>query len=40
VFETGLEVVEKEYELEEDAAGNLLKIRQFYRDGVLNKKQM
>lgn len=35
VFETGLDVIEHEYDLEEDAAGNLLQIRQFHSDGVL-----
>jgi len=33
IFETGLDVVEHEYEIEDDNAGNLLFIRQLYHDG-------
>ncbi len=35
VFETGLDVIEQEYELVEDAQGNLQQIRLLYQDGKL-----
>jgi len=40
IFETGLDVIEHEYELEEDANGNLQQIKLLYRDGKLTEKQM
>ena len=40
IFETGLDVIEHEFELEEDMQGNLAQIRLLYRDGRLSEDQM
>lgn len=40
IFETGLDVIEHEFELEEDMQGNLQQIRLLYRDGRLTEDQM
>jgi len=40
VFETGLDVIEHEYELVEDAQGNLQQIKMLYQNGKLTEKQM
>ena len=40
IFETGLDVIEHEFELEEDMQGNLQQIRLLYRDGKLSEEQM